>query len=642
MAVAFLSRSQVVGFTALQLHFQLIICCLLMQSLVMKSAWTINCSEPTTDALFSALKDSIFDKSDVRPVLYPKTPTNISVSFTLYGILGVDEKAQIFDSYIWVYLFWNIEGLSWDPVECGTDRISLPRKKLWMPDIVINEFMDENKSPDTYYLYVKHTGEVMDDLPIHVISSCNMDIYTFPFDIQNCTFTFNSYKLTARDIRLLFVEPVEVTLQNSLSVMKTKGEWELVDMLAEKPLILPGDLNNSFDTLIYHVVLRRRATMYVVNLLIPSCFLIALDLFSFLLPPQNVDRSAFKMTLILGYTVFLLLMNDLLPVTGNTLPLINVFFSLCLALMVASLLETIFITNIQCGSTHYGPLPPWAKMLFLNYLAKLVCLSKKPSDQNCDPEELRLETKRCDPAVETPPSEAAYKTLPLLELKKISHELLSIRQQIDKHFKTDESAEEWMHLGQVIDRWLFCLISDNQAPSTYYLYLYNNGKAEDRLPIHVISSCNLDIYTFPFDIQNCTYTFGSYKLTKPGEATLKKSLQYMETKGEWQLIDITARKSVNSSYFNMDGLDSWDEIIYQIVLKRRPTLYVVNLLIPSYCLITVDLFSFLLPPQKMDRSAFKMTLILGYTVFLLLMNDLLPVTGDTIPLISLLPLYIKS
>ncbi|KAL0159378.1 hypothetical protein M9458_043103, partial [Cirrhinus mrigala] len=64
-----------------------------------------------------------------------------------------------------------------------------------------------------------------------------------------------------------------------------------------------------------------------------------------------------------------------------------------------------------------------------------------------------------------------------------------------------------------------------------------------------------------------------------------------------------------------------------------PTLYVVNLLIPSYCLITVDLLSFLLPPQNMDRSAFKMTLILGYTVFLLLMNDLLPVTGDTIPLI---------
>jgi len=34
---------------------------------------------------------------------------------------------------------WRIEGLSWDPDECGTDRITLPRKKLWRPDLVINE-----------------------------------------------------------------------------------------------------------------------------------------------------------------------------------------------------------------------------------------------------------------------------------------------------------------------------------------------------------------------------------------------------------------------------------------------------------------------------------------------------------------------
>uniref|UniRef100_A0A9R1SDW6 5-hydroxytryptamine receptor 3A n=2 Tax=Cyprinus carpio TaxID=7962 RepID=A0A9R1SDW6_CYPCA len=410
-------------------------------SLMVKSAENINCSEPTTDGLITALKENIFGKTEIRPVINLKTPTNISVNFILYGILDVDEKAQKLNTYLWVNMVWNIEGLSWDPVKCGTDRISIPRKQLWRPDIIINEFIDENKVPDTYYLYLEYTGKVMDDLPFHVISSCNLDIYTFPFDIQNCTFTFNSYHnfhflvfSVVLDVQLSFDKPVEEAFKNSLEAMTTKGEWELVDMLAQKPTIPPQEMNISRDTLTYYIVLRRRATLYVVNLLIPSCFLITVDLFSFLLPPQNVDRSAFKMTLILGYTVFLLLMNDLLPVTGNTLPLINAFFSLCLALMVASLLETILIINIQCGSTHYGPLPSWAKALFLNYI-----------------------TKRCDPAVETPPSEAAYKTPALLELKEISYELLSIRQQIDKHFKTDESAEEWMHLGQVIDRLLFCL-----------------------------------------------------------------------------------------------------------------------------------------------------------------------------------------
>uniref|UniRef100_A0A8C2AFJ2 5-hydroxytryptamine receptor 3A n=1 Tax=Cyprinus carpio TaxID=7962 RepID=A0A8C2AFJ2_CYPCA len=269
---------------------------------------------------------------------------------------------------------WQIEGLSWDPAECGTKKISLPREKIWVPDIVINEFMDENRAPETYYVYVTSTGLVLDGWPSHVISSCKLDIYTFPFDFQNCSYTFNSYKHSRDDVQLFFLMPVEKIFKTSLEAMTTKGEWELIDMRAEKP-VQPFQ-EEGWDTLIVYIVLRRRATLYVANLLIPSSFLLSLDLFSFLLPPQSMDRASFKMTLILGYTVFLLLMNDLLPVTGNNLPLINVFFSLCLALMVASLLETILITNVLCGSRDFPPLPKWLRILVLKYLARLACMKK--------------------------------------------------------------------------------------------------------------------------------------------------------------------------------------------------------------------------------------------------------------------------
>ncbi|KAI7791415.1 putative 5-hydroxytryptamine receptor 3A-like, partial [Triplophysa rosa] len=438
--------------------------------------FTVNCSEPTTDSLLSALKESIFDRTEIRPVFNLSTPTNINLSFILYGILDVDEKAQKLNTFLWVDMSWYIEGLSWDPVECGTDRISLPREELWMPDVVINQFIDENRVPDTYYLYVYNNGKIYDSLPFHVISSCSLDIYTFPFDIQNCTFTFNSYQHTVLDLQLFFAEPVESTFQKSISAMTTKGEWELVDMRAEKPSVPPEEVNGAFDALIYYIVLRRRASLYIVNLLIPSCFLIAVDLFSFLLPPQNTDRSAFKMTLILGYTVFLLLMNDLLPVTGNTLPLINAFFSLCLALMVASLLETIFITNIVCGSSRYPALPQWVKVLFLDYIARLVCLSK--SDQNGDLEEYRNETSRFVP-VKIPKTEAVHTTPPSIQkLKKISQELLSIRQQVDEHLNSNQTEDEWVHLGQVIDRLLFImyvifLVVSFITIIVYWMYWYN-------------------------------------------------------------------------------------------------------------------------------------------------------------------------
>lgn len=71
-----------------------------------------------------------------------------------------------------------------------------------------------------------------------------------------------------------------------------------------------------------------------------------------------------------------------------------------------------------------------------------------------------------------------------------------------------------------------------------------------------------------------------------------------------------------------------------MVIKRSPLLYVVNLLIPSSFLMLIDILSFYLPPHSVDRASFKMTLILGYTVFLLIMNDLLPSTANGTPIIG--------
>uniref|UniRef100_A0A8C1DXX6 Uncharacterized protein n=1 Tax=Cyprinus carpio carpio TaxID=630221 RepID=A0A8C1DXX6_CYPCA len=326
---------------------------------------------------------------------------------------------------------WQIEGLSWDPAECGTKKISLPREKIWIPDIVINEFMDENRAPETYYVYVTNTGLVLDGRPFHVISSCRLDIYTFPFDFQNCTYTFNSYKHSR--------EPT--LFQHSKFV------------------------NSNLC-----------ATLYVVNLLIPSSFLLSVDLFSFLLPPQSVDRASFKMTLILGYTVFLLLMNDLLPVTGNNLPLINVFFSLCLALMVASLLETILITNILYGSRDLPPLPKWLRILVLKYLARLACM-KKSCDKHLEGKTLFgsqyifvfhtfYKNTMTDNAMTDIPNKELVGASPvrvwehcLDEMKKMSTDLLAIRHQVEEHFSNENRTDDWFMFGQVVDRVLFIMYS---------------------------------------------------------------------------------------------------------------------------------------------------------------------------------------
>ncbi|XP_034736547.1 5-hydroxytryptamine receptor 3A-like isoform X2 [Etheostoma cragini] len=414
------------------------------------SSIMLSCSRPDPPSLLQAL-EPVFNMKSIRPVVNVSTPTN-------------DEKAQLLKTYIWQKIKWRNEFVRWDPEQCGSSWITIPRNLLWVPDIVINEFMEKNSAPFVPYSYLFSNGFVFDEQPVKVISSCMLDIYTFPFDVQTCCLSFNSYLLSMSAMPIGLSSTAEDIFTFSKELMTTKGEWELVG-LTTKTYMLPHMEDELYQEIRFYVSVRRRATLYVVNLLIPSCFLITVDLFSFLLPPQTVDRSSFKMTLILGYTVFLLLMNDLLPITGNTIPLMNVFLSLCLALMVASLLETILITNLICGSAHSSPVPHWVQVFVLHILGRLVRLPPKPRDldgtviQNSSAQEMKVSSLVAEDR--EPPEQKGMRTLDeekaLQELRSLSRDLQAVRFQVEQQLGGSQSSEEWIQVGFIIDRLLFLL-----------------------------------------------------------------------------------------------------------------------------------------------------------------------------------------
>ncbi|XP_015250247.1 PREDICTED: 5-hydroxytryptamine receptor 3E-like [Cyprinodon variegatus] len=421
------------------------------------SSAVLNCSQPTPASLLRSL-EPVFELKSLRPVINISVPTRVGIEFTLFGILGVDEKSQVLTTFIWETLEWKNEFTSWDPVECGLEWIAIARDLLWVPDIVINEFMEKNSAPEVPYTYLRYDGLVYDAKPVRVVSSCSLNIYLFPFDVQNCTFTFNSYIHRSSAIQLELLGTYEQIFQASKEEMATQGEWQLVGITSER-VVIPTLEGYSYDELRFFVAVKRHSTMYVVNLLIPSCFLITVDLFSFMLPVQNVDRSLFKMTLVLGYTVFLLSTNDLLPITGNTIPLINVFLSLCLTLMVTSLMETIFITNLQRGSAHYTPPPRWIKGFILNFLGRLAGIPPKPEPEkdlvikNPDIQENFSPVSKENETIERKGTQKEHETLQVL--KNLSRDLQAIHHHVILQLKGSPSSEEWIQIGLVIDRLLF-------------------------------------------------------------------------------------------------------------------------------------------------------------------------------------------
>ncbi|KAI3373958.1 hypothetical protein L3Q82_022523, partial [Scortum barcoo] len=418
-------------------------------------------------------------KKGVRPVKDWRTSTIVAIDLMVYSILNVDEKNQVLTTYVWYRQSWTDEFLVWNPEDFDeVKQVSIPTANVWVPDILINEFVDVGKSPDIPYVYVTHDGLVRNYKPIQVVTACTLNIYNFPFDVQKCSLTFQSWLHTIDDINITLMRSPE-ELREDKSVFMNQGEWELLHILSNYK-IFSVDNDDYYAEMKFHVVIRRRPLFYTVNLLLPSIFLMVMDIVGFYLPPDSGERVSFKITLLLGYSVFLIIVSDTLPATAIGTPLIGVYFVVCMALLVISLTETVLIVRLVHKQDLQPPVPHWVKYLVLERAPVLFCIHKKHrlcsrlSSQAPDLEHYKdnnYGTAQCTLhhtceigrrisqhdregvllGLGLPPSRDP--TPPVMD--NILQEVTAIRHFLEKRDRCREVAKEWLQVGYVLDVLLF-------------------------------------------------------------------------------------------------------------------------------------------------------------------------------------------
>ncbi|XP_051852440.1 5-hydroxytryptamine receptor 3C-like [Antechinus flavipes] len=402
------------------------------------NSFTINCSGFDVNGLNQTAFKSVFDRKAFRPVVNFSVPTRVNISFTLSAILEVNAQIQLLTSFLWLELFWENPFISWNPEECGgiTD-LTVAAENFWLPDIFIVEFMDIDQTPTQLVAYVNSKGLIKYKKPMKVTSICNLDIFYFPFDQQNCTLTFTSFLYTVNDMLLGLDKEVWEMANTSQHFVQNQGEWQLLGINKASRKMAVG--SSLYDQIMFYVAIRRRPRLYIINLLVPSGFLIAIDALSFFLPAEDGNRPPFKMTLLLGYTVFLLMMNDLLPASGT--PLISVYFALCLSLMVISLLESIFLTYIlNLVTTKPPPMPRWLHWLLLRYLRATDCYKKSQKESGGpDPKPLHLPGLE-EPGVKAGPAKARLSGDPQSPWAQLEHQ---------------QKVDIWVKFSLILDTFLF-------------------------------------------------------------------------------------------------------------------------------------------------------------------------------------------
>ncbi|XP_051797433.1 5-hydroxytryptamine receptor 3A-like [Acanthochromis polyacanthus] len=290
----------------------------------------------------------------MRPVKNWTTCTFVQLDIILFGILDVDEKSQTVTNHLWVSMYWTNEFLTWNPSDfCGINQLTIPRSLIWIPDVIIREDASDTgtviKGP---LLTLNSSGWVFSKVQQRLTYTCQLNLVKFPFDTQSCNITFTPMNSDVHTMKLGTLKNDTALTALSEMVMITKGEWSLQNMEVIRDMT--DAMNGTKSYLIYTITLERKPLLYVVNFIIPLSYLLVLDLASFFISQSSGEKLSFKVTILLSISVLLLILQDMLPSTEDSLPWIAIYCVAIFALVGISVLEAMLVSFLTELGHHCG------------------------------------------------------------------------------------------------------------------------------------------------------------------------------------------------------------------------------------------------------------------------------------------------
>ena len=146
-------------------------------------------------------------------------------------------------------------------------------------------------------------------------------------------------------------EPVD------LSNFVSNGEWELINVKAVRNVVTYPCCPEPFPDVTFYIHIRRRTLYYTYNVIIPCVMLSTLTLSGFWMRPDSGEKVTLGLTVLLAFSVFMLLVAENMPATSSFVPLIGngkisildiLSETICLHPILASLFAVV-LTTFNCN-----------------------------------------------------------------------------------------------------------------------------------------------------------------------------------------------------------------------------------------------------------------------------------------------------
>ncbi|XP_060568989.1 neuronal acetylcholine receptor subunit alpha-7-like [Ruditapes philippinarum] len=292
--------------------------------LVLLLASTTRCvcvfiTNPTSNAththrLYTELFVNQGYNSKIPPFPSDQSFFDVHITFALETIIDFDQITETLKTASYMAIKWNDTYLQWNGTEYNDSYLEhWPQNDVWKPDIVVVNSVRSYESLGHETLMIDNFNEgLIKWYPLDKFeTSCDIDMTYYPYDVQTCEIQFMSWSYT--EIKLT-ADPDHVLL----SYYDTNPLWEILETSVKH-----SD-RAGVDVLIYEIKLQRKPQHALMTLFLPVLLLTILGLFVFAIP-NGGDRSGYAVTVFLAFSVYLTLVDSVMPPNSQKIPLFSIY-----------------------------------------------------------------------------------------------------------------------------------------------------------------------------------------------------------------------------------------------------------------------------------------------------------------------------
>ena len=230
--------------------------------------------------------------------------------------------------------------------------------------------------PDTTYVSISHQGSVSMDTSLIHVTYCIFELIDFPFDEQECHVIIIAQNADSGQIIL---NPTSVTHQAE----DKHPQWDVEEITGLSfQWTRSGGVDDdgvSFPITAVDITIRlsRLPTFYVQNIILPIFLLGLMGIGSFLIPLKSGERASVCISVVLGITIFQIVLSDVLPKTSRSdqMPILFSYASKTFFVLVALTTTSFFTIKLSYWSGDLRS--TFLRILFFKVFAVVVLLRKE-------------------------------------------------------------------------------------------------------------------------------------------------------------------------------------------------------------------------------------------------------------------------